>query len=377
VRVVLLLWSVAAAVLAAEPVAPVREQLQTLRTALDAERAALKALEHSERSYFDELCALDETMATLNDEVRALREAIDRQTQEQQQLNVDLVNEQAAHAQYLRRLERRLRVLFVSGEGAGARALLGAEGFETLALRRRMLADLAEADATLVDRVVAAQRAIAHKQRALQEQRTNLEQLQALLSEQMASLDAAQAERNSALTRLASDKAARQKTARALLKQKREAERRLQALTMPAGNVAVASPAVQAITPLRMPWPAPGEILQRFGQSRDKDSGDVVVSNGIVIGAARGAAVAAVFAGTVVHTGWLRGFGRVVLVDHQDGHHTLMAHLDRAVVQKGDRVTAGQTVGFVGDTDSTTGPKLYFELREHGRPKDPLRYLRR
>ena len=101
-----------------------------------------------------------------------------------------------------------------------------------------------------------------------------------------------------------------------------------------------------------------------------------LVSNGIHVRVAAGTPVGAVADGRVVHTGWLRGFGQIVILDHGEGHHTLSAHLAKVLVKRGDRVKRGQTVALSGDTESMNGPKLYFELREDGRPRDPLPYLR-
>ena len=127
-----------------------------------------------------------------------------------------------------------------------------------------------------------------------------------------------------------------------------------------------------------LPWPVEGGVvLRRFGVIVDARSRAEEVSNGMDIRADAGAPVQAVADGRVVHTGWLRGFGRMVIVDHGDGHHTLMAHLQSVTVQKSDVVKRGQTIGFVGDTESENGPKLYFELRVNGRPHDPAPFLRR
>jgi len=77
----------------------------------------------------------------------------------------------------------------------------------------------------------------------------------------------------------------------------------------------------------------------------------------------------------VVHAGWFKGYGNLVIIDHGEGYHTLAAHLATMRTAVGEDVEVGTVIGTVGDTGSLEGPSLYFELREHGRPVDPRPWL--
>jgi murein DD-endopeptidase MepM/ murein hydrolase activator NlpD len=65
-----------------------------------------------------------------------------------------------------------------------------------------------------------------------------------------------------------------------------------------------------------------------------------------------------------------------VFVDHRSGHTTVYAHLSRISVQRGARVSQGQTLGAVGATGWATGPHLHFEFRVNGKHQDPLTLAR-
>jgi murein DD-endopeptidase MepM/ murein hydrolase activator NlpD len=98
---------------------------------------------------------------------------------------------------------------------------------------------------------------------------------------------------------------------------------------------------------------------------------------GVDFGAKRGTPLRAVHDGKVIFAGWMRGYGKVVKIDHGNGFVSLYAHQSAIKVKRGQRVKRGQIIGRVGSTGRSTGPHLHFGLYRYGKPVDPLRYLRR
>ncbi len=126
----------------------------------------------------------------------------------------------------------------------------------------------------------------------------------------------------------------------------------------------------------RFPWPAAGLVDVGFGQVVDHGSGSTTTHNGLDIRAAAGAQVQAIAKGRVVFADWLRGYGRVVIIDHGNKYHTLCAHLAEITVATGDVVETSTPIGTVGDTGSLRGTVLYFEIRHGGTPINPSEWLR-
>lgn len=83
-------------------------------------------------------------------------------------------------------------------------------------------------------------------------------------------------------------------------------------------------------------------------------------------------------AGTVVAAGWIRsGYGISVLIDHGDGYLTHYGHQNRRVVQAGEKVVAGEIIGYEGSTGDSTGPHLHFEVhRGEWNQIDPAPWMR-
>ena len=115
------------------------------------------------------------------------------------------------------------------------------------------------------------------------------------------------------------------------------------------------------------------------------DDDHSVLSHGAIdIGAPMGTPVCAANAGTVVafnnscvHNFGAQcdcggGYGNFVWILHDNGFETIYGHLNAAAVQAGERVSAGQVIGYVGSTGQATGAHLHFELRINGVKCDPL-----
>ncbi len=113
-------------------------------------------------------------------------------------------------------------------------------------------------------------------------------------------------------------------------------------------------------------WPSRGTLLARFGD---------MLSKGIDIGGVRGHKVQAAANGRVVYAGsGLRGYGKLIIIRHSKTLLSAYAHNERILVAEGQNVARGQPVAEMGDTD-TDRVKLHFEIREYGKPVDPLNYL--
>lgn len=118
-------------------------------------------------------------------------------------------------------------------------------------------------------------------------------------------------------------------------------------------------------------WPVRGRVLAGFGPTPDGLHND-----GINIAARAGAPVIAAENGVVVYAGSeLKGFGNLLLIRHADGWMTAYAHLDKALVKKGQKVTKGQAIGTVGSTGGVSQPQLHFEIRRGTQAVDPAKFL--
>ena len=121
----------------------------------------------------------------------------------------------------------------------------------------------------------------------------------------------------------------------------------------------------------RLPWPVGGTVLARYGTAR---GGSGLTWQGMLIGAPAGEAVRSIHRGRVAYADWLRGFGLLLIVEHEDGFMSLYGHNETLTRETGDWVESGEVVATVGDSGGNPQTALYFEIRHAGRPVNPRRW---
>jgi len=113
-------------------------------------------------------------------------------------------------------------------------------------------------------------------------------------------------------------------------------------------------------------WPAKGKLLNGFSEPNSK---------GVDIAGNPGDPVVAAAPGRVMYTGTgIRGYGKLIVIKHDDGFNSVYAHNRSILVKEGQSVARGERIAELGSTDSDR-PKLHFEIRKSGKPVDPMKYL--
>jgi murein DD-endopeptidase MepM/ murein hydrolase activator NlpD len=121
--------------------------------------------------------------------------------------------------------------------------------------------------------------------------------------------------------------------------------------------------------------PVDGKISSPFGMRENPFSGGKEFHPALDIRAQTGSPVKATAEGVVSFSGWTKGSGNLVAVEHGFGYTTYYAHNQSLVVKAGQRVVRGEVIALVGATGSTTGPHAHYEIRKNGVPVDPKSFL--
>ena len=127
-------------------------------------------------------------------------------------------------------------------------------------------------------------------------------------------------------------------------------------------------PQIPSQPPPKWQWPTQGRVVGVFGGRNGLDTG-------ILIAGTRGQPVRAAAKGTIVYAGsGLSGYGRLIIIKHNDTYLSAYGHNESLLVREGEMVDQGQRVATMGEGQGQQ-PRLHFEIRRNGKPNDPLQYL--
>lgn len=266
------------------------------------------------------------------------------------------------------RLRPRLLSLYRISQRSPLEVLLPAEDLGALAWRARALSSLVKTDLAALDEM---RTVVAFQRSRLEQLDAWKRQLGGRLAELRAEAEdaaAQQTELGEALQLLT----AKARAAGTVLAELARSRAQLQAVAS-----ASEEPEPTGFGALRgrLPLPVPGHVEVGFGRLVHPKFNTVTVQKGLDIRAAPGAPVKALASATVAWTGWLGGYGNLVVLDHGDGYHTIYAHLAEVLRPVGAHVFPGEVVGTVGETGSLKGAYLYFEVRRRGLAVDPLAWV--
>lgn len=367
---VVLSLAVALALAAPNP----RARLDALQAKRLAEENAARLLAQQETSVLDTLAAAEKATADAAaaarkaEAARAASEAILARAREEETQAIEV--EKARVGALRPRLLARERL----GRTGELQLLLASRSLADLVKRRWLLDRVLRNDVTLLGEAQAARAARVAARAVRQEQAVRQEALAAEAQDRQEEAQARREEQHALLEALRTARAAHE---RAAVEAGEQSKRLAEFVTaLPPPRTALPGPTGFGALKGKLPRPAAGAITVGFGRVIDPRFKTVTLQNGIDIAAPAGAPVRAVAAGRVVHAGWFKGYGNLIIVDHGEGFHSLVAHLGSMQTAMGEELAAGAVLGTVGDSGSLKGPYLYFEIREHGRPVDPRAWLK-
>ncbi len=338
--------------------------------------------------------ALKKSERRISDVNRGLRDLDSRQrhlSKNLKQLNDDTRTTQKEITEQQKRLAALLKERYIQGGGDALKLLLNGQNPGEVARNLEYYGYIGRARAELIREHRDALSRLRSLQEKTREQNDSLNQLRQERVAQKKALEAEKGARQEVLYKLSRQIRDQRKEIDTLVRDEKRLTRLIEKLaklatvrakpsqaTKPGekvDRVADASLAGLDFARLRgkLALPVAGEILHKFGQSRD---GGGPAWKGLFIRARQGQEVRAVGSGQVAFADWLRGFGNLLIVDHGDGYLSLYSNNESLYKQPGEPVRAGDVVAAVGATGGQDEPGLYFELRHQGKPFDPLAWVR-
>ena len=369
-----------------DPLQTEQRKLRQTEQQLRDEKRKAAAARARETSVIAELEQVEQRLADKRKEISRLDTRITRTQAEVTSLRGEIQMLQKQRASQEQALGRRLRAMYkVHAQGGALPMLLSGDDPVARAVALRHLARLAALDARLIQEYRGTSDRLDDRRRREESRQRELADLKSDAQREQADADRDAAKRRVLLAKVRDERAYHERMVGELTEAARRLEafisdlqakqRRLARVPPPKGGVAPPGVGFGTLRG-RLPWPTEGRIIAAYGAQVHPRFGTRTFRNGVDIEANEGRDVAAVYGGHVIYTGWFKGYGNLIILDHDNEYYTLYAHMAEIGVKEGDDVKQGQRLGTVGDTGSLEGPRLYFEVRFQGKPQDPEQWLR-
>jgi septal ring factor EnvC (AmiA/AmiB activator) len=347
---------------------------------IEVHQKNVAAMERKEMAVINDLHDIDYTLnskkkkvATLKSAIADIEKKIEINTARSQELDREIQKNKTYAS-------RRVVALYKLNQLGGLNYLASADSMYQFFYRRTLLETILDHDQKLLRELTDITNDLKLVSADLNRQKQAISLLKQDLAHQVGQMTAAKKKRTSLLEKIRNEKSLElaaieslQHSANAL----NEKIDRLQDDSAPQKREAGSQPELFSDVKGLLMQPVKGKIIHFYGTYTDTRFNLINFRSGINIKADRGEPVHAVFKGTTLYASWFKGYGNMIIIDHGDHYYTVYAHTEELFKQKGDPVEAGEVIATVGDSGSVNGPGLHFEVRYHGKPVDPMHWIRK
>ena len=269
-----------------------------------------------------------------------------------------------------KKLQQRVRDIYINGQVSYVDVLFGAKDFADLMTRMDVLKRIIKHDYDLIMKVKEEKATVENTRAALDKDKAEAEVLVADAEQKKSRMEDKESEQQVLLDQAIYDRDTSERAYEELMAASEEVANMIRRSQMAASGYSGASAGAGG-----MIWPISGPITSEFGWRTHPIFGTSRFHSGLDIGGDYGMPIYAAAAGTVIYAGWISGYGNAVIIDHGGGVTTLYGHNESLNVGEGEVVSQGQVIAMCGSTGNSTGPHCHFEVRENGEPVSPYGYL--
>ena len=349
--------------------AKVKEQINSLKSDIGDQEKLKDALQ-------DEINTVQAQIDVYNGQLTEVENRLSEIEAQKEQKQNDLENTKQTFM-------TRLRAMYVSGDNSMLNVLLSANDFGDFLYRDQLLSSVTDHDNAIMEQLKADIKAVEELETQANEEKQEIQSIKSEVDAKRAELGDRMKEMNAVISELEGQKSGLEDQLDEYAAAIDEFEAKIQAEAAAAAknnnSSASQSPSYSGGAKPNAGgwvWPCPGfyYISSYVGPRWGRTHNGLDIAGGSIYGKP----IVAARAGTVIDAGWNSGgYGNYVMINHGDGFITIYGHMSSVAAYNGQSVSAGQVIGYVGNSGRSTGPHLHFEVRLNGSVEDPLDYVSR
>ncbi len=355
-----------------------KRKARDINREIEKSKAKIQKFSHRETDIILRLNQADQALNRSRNRIAGLSREIaglEKKITETAAASEKLVNQIKANEAYV---AKRLVALYKLNWLGKFHVIASAESLQELPQRKTAIERILAYDETVIRELMDNRRDLETVRSRLEAHRDEKRRRADEYQKQIKQMAAERRHRSKLLARVRKEKSAQLTVIESLKVAARDLDEKIKNLGI--GSTAATPQEYTAVEPFRaykglLKMPVKGKIASLFGKFKNTRYQVLNFRSGIEIQTERGEPIAAVYAGKILYADWFKGYGNMIIIDHGDNYYTVYAHIEEAFKSTGDAVEAGEVIATVGDTGSITGPKLYFEVRHHGKPLDPMQWL--
>ncbi len=355
------------------------KKAQDIIREIEKSKAKIQKFAHEETDIMLRLNQVDRELNRSRKQVAALSreiERLDKKITDTTLASENLVEQINANEQYV---AKRLVALYKLNWLGKVHVLASADSLQEMLQRKNAIERILAHDEKVIRDLINSRQELQIVQSRLEAHRDEKNRSADAYQQQINRMATERKKRSKLLAHVRQEKSAQLAAIESLKQAARRLDEKITILGT--GSSATARDEITANEPFRtykglLKMPVKGRIVSLFGKFKNTRYNVLNFRSGIEIQTERGEPIAAVHPGKILYADWFKGFGNMIIIDHGDNYYTVYAHIEEAFKLTGDAVEAGEVIATVGDTGSISGPKLYFEVRHHGKPLDPMQWLK-
>ncbi|MBE0440096.1 MAG: peptidoglycan DD-metalloendopeptidase family protein [Gammaproteobacteria bacterium] len=356
------------------------QRLENVQTEIKSLSKELDDTKASQNALYQQLKTQSQAASKLKRDLYKLDQSIQQQAKKITILQAQHEQQQQAHSEQQNALNKQLRAAFTNAQPSYLKVLLNQHDPAKLSrssiyfhyfhqARQQQLASINETLVTLSNQQHELKTAQQNQQELYQQRQHQQTQLEQKNQQRLVTLKQLDQKLDAQSTRISALREEEQ-ALQAVFKSLQEQQEKKPVTPV----MSTSSKTHQKFASLKgsLPWPIKGKVTARYGSARNLGK---LTWQGIMIDAPSGKEIKASAAGQVVFSGWLRGFGLLIIVDHGDKYMSLYGNNQSLLKEVGDTVEAGELIALSGDKGIRQHAGLYFEIRHKGSPTNPSQWL--